>query len=394
MVKVQEDTKRAMLNVWDDLEVAKSRIETEKIKAEAMLTSIGDGVVATDSEARVVMINKSAESLFHCKSNQVLGKKFYEVWATEDKNGKPVPVDKLPIQLALSSAKVISTKYFYVLKDKTKFPVALTVTPILINKKVEGAIEVFRDITKETEIDKAKTEFVSLASHQLRTPLGIIKWYLESVREQTYFKNAPPKAFSYLEEIYKNNERIISLVRDLLSVSRIDQGRVKDNPEFVNVVQFANEVVREMAILATKKNIRINLEDKTGDLPELWIDKLRLHEVMENLIVNAIEYNVPSGEVKVVLDKKADNTLSISVIDSGIGIPIKDQKNLFTKFFRTEKGAANNTEGSGLGLYVVKSYVEGWGGEVSFRSEEGKGSTFTITIPFITRNKRKEVDQT
>jgi len=393
MVKTQENTKKAMLNVLDDLETAKFEIETEKVKAEATLASIGDGVVATDSEARIAVINKSAEDLLHCKSAQVLGKKFFEVWKTEDNNGRSIPTAKLPIQLALSSAKVVSTKYCYVLKDKTKFPVALTVTPIIMGKKVEGAIEVFRDIAKEMEINKAKTEFVSLASHQLRTPLGIIKWYLESVREQSYFKDAPKKAFSYLQEIYKNNERIIILVRDLLSVSRIDQGQVKDNPESIDLAPFVKYIVREMNIIAAKKNIRINLENKVSDLPKLWIDKVRLREVIENLIVNAIEYNISSGEVRVVLDKKTDNTLLISVIDSGIRISSEDQKNLFTKFFRTEKGSTFNTEGSGLGLYVVKSYVGDWGGKVFVESEEGKGSTFTVTIPFVAGNKRRGVNK-
>lgn len=156
-------------------------------------------------------------------------------------------------------------------------------------------------------------------------------------------------------------------------------------------MRLVEDIVREIGVIASEKKIKIDLENKVENLPGLWIDKLRLREVVENLIMNGIEYNIPPGEVKVLLDNRINNSFLIGVTDSGIGISKEDQKKLFTKFFRTKKGAENNTEGSGLGLYVVKSYVEGWGGKVSVESEEGKGSTFTITIPLDTRDKQKEV---
>ncbi|MEP7103267.1 MAG: ATP-binding protein [Candidatus Dojkabacteria bacterium] len=380
--KKQEDTKKAMINIVDDLEEAKTKIEKEKIQAEAMLASIGDGVVVTDSESRVILINKSAERMLHCKSSDVVGKKNIEVWDIETKEGQAILPNEHPIQLVLSSTKniIINCVYNFIRKDQTKFPVALTVTPVIIDGKILGAIDVFRDITKESEIDKMKTEFVSIASHQLRTPLGITKWYLEALQEQDYIKNAPKTTCDYLEIISKNNKRVISLVGDLLSISRIDQGRIKNYPKPTNIVDLIQEIYNEMSVPALKKKIEFNLEIKNKNLPSINIDPKRLYEVIENLVTNALEYTPSKGYVTISVDRAKDMIL-VSVKDNGIGISEKDQSKLFTKFFRTDKSIISNPQGSGLGLYLVKSYVENWRGNVEVKSKLGKGSKFSFTLP-------------
>jgi PAS domain S-box-containing protein len=236
------------------------------------------------------------------------------------------------------------------------------------------------DVTKDKEVDKAKTEFVSLASHQLRTPLGIIKWYLEALEKQTGTDKLSVQSASYVHEINHNNERLLSLVRNLLSVSRIDQGLVKNNPLPCNIVTVVKTVLRELAIMAKKKKVKMRLIIHAAHLPKVQIDELRLREVIENLVVNAIVYNKPSGSLAVTIDRsKKDFILGFS--DSGYGISAKDQRQLFTKFFRTEKARISNTQGSGLGLYLVKSYTEAWGGRITVKSSEKKGSTFTLVIP-------------
>lgn len=384
-----DNVKQALLNITDDLSKEKIKLEKEKTKDEAILGSIGDGVVVTDNYGKIIMMNKSAEEMLNSKS--AVGKNFFNVWSVEDENGHKVPTDKRPIQLALSSTRTTTTttttgpQYYCVRKDGTKFPVAITVSPVILEGKIIGAAHVFRDITKAKEIEKVKSEFVSIASHQLRTPLGITKWHLEAIKEESCFKNASKTTLTYLNEIYNSNERLISLVRSLLSVSRIDQGQIKDNPQNTDIAQLIKDTVKEMNLLATTKNIRLDLVIKPNGLPTMFIDPLRLHEVIENLIANAIEYNIPSGSVEVIVDKKKDDMLLISVKDTGVGLSEKDQKKLFTKFFRSEKAVLKNPDGSGLGLYVVKSYIEAWGGKVFVESQEGKGSTFTITIPFKVR---------
>jgi PAS domain S-box-containing protein len=370
-------TERALLNVMEDLAM-------EKAKDEAILASIGEGVIVTDEEGKVTVMNRTAEELLGYKSTEFLGKKLSKALNLYDRNDAVVPFPERPLQTTLttgkSSSPTAATTYLYARKDGTKFPVAIMVTPVIFNKEIVGTIEVFRDITREQAIDKAKTEFVSLASHQLRTPLGIVKWYLEALANEEYLKKAPAAIQNYLGEIYKSNERVLCLMRNLLSVSRIEQGRVKNEPKMVDIKKLVTEIVGQMQIIAQKRQVVLALTVPDQKIPGINIDELRLHEVVENLVVNAIEYTQPAGTVGVMV-RREDDTLLIGVKDTGIGISAADQKNLFTKFFRSEKAVGQNPEGSGLGLYLVKSYVEGWGGKVTVESSEGEGSTFTVSLP-------------
>lgn len=374
-----EKSKQAMLNVMEDLEDAKSVIGLEKARDEAMLASIGEGIVAVDRQGKIMVMNSVAENMLGWEMQDLLGKPITGL-ILEDEAGNMIPFDKRPTTMALSTGKIAKVSYYFVKKDKTRFPIAITATPIHLGATTIGLIEIIRDISKEQEIDKAKSEFVSLASHQLRTPLGIIKWYLEALENEEYFKKSPEKIKDYFTEIRKSNERVLSLVRDLLSISRIEQGKVKNFPKLVDSVQVVSEIVEQMQILAVKKKVMLKLQIIDNNIPNITIDVFQFHEVVENLIVNAIEYSFTRGAVEVTLARISD-TLVIKVKDSGIGISKNDQDKLFTKFYRSEKATGYNPEGSGLGLYVVKSYVEAWGGKISVESVEAKGSTFTISIP-------------
>lgn len=374
-----EHSKQAMLNVMEDLELAKTLLEQEKAKDEATLASISDGLVAVDQNRKVTIINRAAEDLLGWKASEVIGSEITAL-PLEDEEGNVIPLEKRPTTLAFEGNVTAYLESFFVKKDKTKIPVAITATPVKLGGKTIGLVEIIRNVTQEKEIDKAKSEFVSLASHQLRTPLGIIKWYLEAMGSEDYFIKAPETIKKYYDEIYTSNERVLSLVRDLLSVSRIDQRKIKDTPKLIDVIQAVKEVTEQMKIVARKKEVILNLTLPDKKIPLLMLDQLRFHEVLQNLINNAIEYSNVSGKVEISVKKDTDN-LIISVQDTGIGISVPDQKKLFTKFFRSEKATGHNPEGSGLGLYVVKAYVEGWGGHIKVESVEGSGSAFTVSLP-------------
>lgn len=381
--KSQEETKQAMLNVMEDLEDAKGIIEREKVKDDAMLASIGEGLIAVNNDKEIMVINKAAETMLGWSQKELVGKNLISL-PLEDEDGHIIPLEKRPVQIALSTGKMANDIYYFVRKDKTRFPIAITVTPIKLGKKIIGAVDIFRDITQEKEIDRAKSEFVSLASHQLRTPLGIAKWYIETIKSEGYFDTAPQVAKDYLEEIYKSNERLLSLVRDLLSISRIDQGKIRDNPKETNITDLMKDIIKDMTILAARTKTTIQLDIKKLKGASIFIDPLRIQEVVENLITNAIAYSNSAGKVDVIVDTTKDMIL-IEVKDRGIGISEEDQKHLFTKFFRSEKAMVKNTEGSGLGLYVVKAYVDGWHGNITVKSSEGKGSTFSLSLPLNTK---------
>jgi len=384
----QEKTRRAMLNVMEDLEKAKSIIEIEKVKDEAMFASIGEGLIAVNNNRKIINVNKKTEDLLGWTAKELIGKVITTL-RLESEDGQLISLEKRPTSIALATQETANVVYYFVKKDRTRFPLAINATPIILGGKTIGLIETLRDITRETEVDKAKSEFVSLASHQLRTPLGIIKWYLEALTQEKYLADAPTQIQGYFKEINKNNERVLSLVRDLLSVSRIDQGKVRNTPQSIDPAQVIREITEQLRIIADKKGIKLRCLISDAHLPAITIDLLRFHEVVENLIINAIEYTAAKGTVTVVASR-IGSILSFYVKDTGIGISMTDQKKLFTKFFRTEKAVGYNPEGSGLGLYVVKSYVEGWGGTVAVNSAIGRGSTFTVSLPVYRQSSLKQ----
>lgn len=223
-----------------------------------------------------------------------------------------------------------------------------------------------------------KTEFLSVASHQLRTPLGSMKWNLESLLAgDAGVLKKDIKVI--LKDVYDSNKRMLTLVNDLLNVSRIDQGRIKDDPKETDIKELIDASIREIGPLAKQKDVEISTQI-ASKLPHITLDPTRFYEVIKNLLSNGVKYNKPGGMVTINVEHSGD-FVSIKVTDTGMGIPRNDQPKIFSKFFRAKNAVVSETEGTGLGLFVVKSYVEGWGGTVECKSTEGKGTEFTLRIP-------------
>lgn len=240
------------------------------------------------------------------------------------------------------------------------------------------------DITKQKELEQAKDEFISVASHQLRTPLGSIRWNLDLLLETQ--KELPPMAREQVQEAHLSTMRMLGLVADLLNVARIEQNRVQTIPTETNLIDIARLAIAEMKPIARARKITISLEsDET--LPIIYMDPKHIREVIQNLLSNAVKYTAPEGWVRCKMMSQK-NEIIMSVSDNGIGIPKADQKQLFGKFFRASNVTVTDTEGSGLGLFVVKSFVKGWGGRIWFESETGKGTTFFVTIPLHTKSSK------
>lgn len=241
------------------------------------------------------------------------------------------------------------------------------------------------DITHEKEVDRMKTEFISLASHQLRTPLSAMKWFGEMlVKGDAGALNPEQKAFT--ENILASNKRMIELVNDLLNISRIESGRIIIDPEPVRLQEIIEEVVSEtkIKINARKQRIILNIQP---DLPEVSLDKKLIREVYANLITNASKYTPDEGEIRISVSIKGDDLISM-VGDTGYGIEEKDKEKIFSKFFRGVKTSKFDTDGNGLGLYLVKAIVDSSGGKIWFESQEGKGTTFTFTVPITGMTKK------
>ncbi|MGB3945420.1 MAG: HAMP domain-containing sensor histidine kinase, partial [Candidatus Saccharimonadales bacterium] len=241
-----------------------------------------------------------------------------------------------------------------------------------------GAIELFRDISTEYEIDRMKSDFISLASHQLRTPLSAIKTYSHMLLEG-FMGNITPEQRKALRTIVSASNRMNELISTLLNVSRIETGNLIVRAKRINLNHLTDEVLKELALSADTKNISVVPKMPTTTLI-IKADNLIVKEVLTNLISNAIKYTPTGGSVSVHL-KKNIRTVLITVKDNGMGIPKNAREQLFTKFYRAQNVIRQETSGTGLGLYMVKGLVETLGGKIWFESVEHRGSTFYVRLP-------------
>ena len=354
----------------------------------AILSSMAEGLIAIDNERRIILMNQAAGILLRTAPPEAAGQEIKQILAVYRDN-QPLAYQDLPIEKAITERDIISIGLLDNLSVKAKngrlFPIAMTIAPLLAKGEISGAIILFRDITKDREIDQAKTEFVSLASHQLKTPLSAINWYSEMVLEEEVGP-LNEKQKEYLKNLYDANRRMVELVNSLLNVSRIDLGAFAVEPAPTDFSAVADEVLTELKPQIGLKKLRLDKEyDK--QVPSINADPKLLRIIFQNLLSNAVKYTAPNGVIGLALKKEGDNVL-IRVTDTGYGIPAADQGKIFTKLFRADNVRDKEAEGTGLGLYIVKAVVEAGGGRIWFDSLEGRGTSFFITLPLVGMKKK------
>lgn len=229
--------------------------------------------------------------------------------------------------------------------------------------------------------ERLKTDFITLSSHQLRTPLSAIKWFAEILMTQRNGK-LNKKQVEYLKEIQHSTERAISLVNDLLQVSRVDQKKMHLDLSEIDSINLLEEVVESYHSLMVNKNLTFHMEIINGPLPIIKGDKVKIRRVMQNLLLNAIKYTPKGGHIEVML-KNDTKDIICSIADNGIGIPADEQNKIFERFFRSVSATRVEPDGTGLGLYIAKALVEVHKGKIWFESQEGKGTTFYFSMPII-----------
>ncbi len=259
------------------------------------------------------------------------------------------------------------------------FPVVLSAISLTASTKgAEGisAIVVFRNASLEKAVDEAKTEFISLAAHQLRMPLTTVRWYSEMLLSGDA-GDITEKQHEYIDEISESNRRMVGLVNQLLSVSRIRLGAFKIDPVPTDVGALVDSVLSELKPGIEKKHMQI--VKKYGTLAPFSSDPELLRVVFQNLVSNAIKYTPAEGAI--TIDVREGDEFVVEIADNGYGIPHEDQSKIFGQLYRADNIKNKDVEGSGLGLYMVKAIVDEAGGAISFTSEENKGTTFRVTFP-------------
>ncbi len=350
-------------------------------REKTIFESVADGLVVIDRHARIINMNGAAETIFGWKRSDALGKNFDDVFVATDDKGRPISREQLPIWQALSGHKV-SAKFGHLRKDGTVFPASVLASPLHGDDGATGAVLIYRDISKEEELDRAKREFISVASHQLLTPVSAVKGFLSLILEGD-FGPVTDKQKEYLDKLYHLNERMIELVEDLLNVSRIDMGVFEALVEPVDMKAFIGGEVDAVRPIAATKGVRVE-EQYGSQTLTLRISPKLLRSVVQNLLSNAIKYTPEGGQVGVTLERTTQDEkdgILLSVRDTGYGIPESAKAKIFSKFFRADNVRIMGTEGTGLGLYIVRSVMNLVRGKIWFESEEGRGTTFFAFFP-------------
>jgi PAS domain S-box-containing protein len=348
-------------------------------RAEALFYSIGDGALATDEFGRITRINAVGRHILGFKKSELIGEWFPKKIVSVNSEDKVVNLIDRPITKAFLTGRPITEKTYYRRKNGQKIPVSITVSPILVNGKPRGAVEVFRDISFEQEVDRMKSEFISLASHQLRTPLSAIQTY-SNMLAAGYMGEVMPDQRKALGTIINATERMNELISTLLNITRMESGAIAVNMRPLQLGKLIDEVLHELSLSASEKMIKLSLK-LVGTAPKsIKTDRFILREIITNLVSNAIKYTPENGKVKVTVRLRKKDVL-IRVADTGWGIPKFSQDQVFTKFFRGHNVVRRETSGSGLGLYLVKGLVATLDGRIWFKSHEGVGTDFFIELP-------------
>ncbi|MGH9393836.1 MAG: ATP-binding protein, partial [Terriglobales bacterium] len=360
-------------------------VETGRAKTEALLGSIGDGVFAVDAEGRIIEFNRAAAALAGEPAASALGRPYAELIELADERQPGFRPD--PVGQAMAQGRTLRwlRQLTLVRRDGTRLPVGFSAAPLRDEHGgVTGCIVVFSDASQEREVDRMKTEFISIASHQLRTPMSGVKGVLSLLLDDV-LGPLNPEQQSYVRRAYESNERLIALVNDLLSVSRLEQGSLLLRTERVDAAELLQHLLAEFQPRATRYRQALSLEQSGGAGDGVVAgDPVRLREVFANLLDNAVKYTPECGAIRVRW-QPAPDTVMVEISDNGVGIPADKLASLFQKFTRIQNPLSGREFGTGLGLYFARAVVELHGGRIEVASHPGphpdQGTTFRVLLP-------------
>ena len=379
----------------DNTSSLENKLSAVESKSDVVINAIDDGVLAISKDGNIELINPSAQQIIGWDQGDALGLNWKSVLKLVTSDGKDVEDLENPIAQSLSKNQPThNDKLFLLTSSEKRILVSIVSSPV--GTDGEGIIVVFRDITKEKAEEREQAEFISTASHEMRTPVASIEGYL-GLALNPATAHIDEKARDFITKAHESAQHLGRLFQDLLDISKVEDGRMKNNPKVINVNEFLKDIFDGLATKADEKQLNyIFMPDIVGESKEKSlqpifyanIDPDHFREVVSNLIENAIKYT-PSGEVVVNITGD-DKQISISVKDSGIGIPAEDIPHLFQKFYRVDNSDTREIGGTGLGLYLSRRLAEAMSGNLRVESKYKEGSTFYLEIPRMNSSEAKQ----
>lgn len=363
-------------------------LRDEKQKYNLIINSIDDAVILIDSSNIIQTFNPAAEILTGWKTEEAMGIDYRSVLKIADEKGHLYQDSEHPFYKVFSEKKSINDSEASVLnKSNQSMAVDVNISPLIGSEGVvSAAIGVFRNVDSQRKQEKQRADFISTASHEMRTPVAAIEGYLAlALNEKVCQVDA--KARNYLEKAHSSTEHLGKLFQDLLTSAKAEDGRLTSHPVDIEISNFIEKLVEDLRFPAEKKGLKLEHQLSTGGgggqviMPLLYVnvDPDRLREVITNLFDNAVKYT-ESGTITMGLTSD-ENVVQFHITDTGPGIPAADISHLFQKFYRVDNSATRTIGGTGLGLFISAKIIDLYGGRIWAESEEGKGSTFYINLP-------------
>lgn len=367
----------------NNLRLARSNldIKLERNELTSIISNLNIGIIAYDPNFKVLIFNRAAEEIFNIRAKEIIGKVF-DLEKTKESRFKLLTQIIYP-SLAPLVIRRSDTGVYPQISDFS-FEEPKTELRITTNKIVDSAghllgfVKLVHDRTREIEILRSKSEFITVAAHQLRTPSTAVNWALDALSKESLTPDQKELADTGLSAA----ANLLKIINDLLDVSKIEEGRFGYQFENVNIISFIGDILGELMPFAKQAGVKLYFQKPIEPSIVVSIDSQKLKMVLFNLVDNAIKYNVQNGEVIIGLERiKGQPYIQISVKDTGIGVPPDQINKLFTKFFRAENAIKAIPDGLGLGLYIVKNIIRRHGGEIRVESEVNRGTAFYFTIP-------------
>jgi PAS domain S-box-containing protein len=395
--KGSADTTRLPANLRDD---------SQKFKV--ILDSIEDGVILVDNQHVIQLINPGAGRICGWTPEEATGLDVTSAIKLANEKGEAIPEKDNPFFQVFTAGENIRGKDMFLLtRDKKQTPISLNISPLLdSDKQVTAAVAVFNDVSTERAEEQQRGDFISTASHEMRTPVAAIEGYLALVLNDKV-ATIDSRARGYVEKAHASTQHLGKLFQDLLTSAKAEDGRLTSHPMVVEVGEFIEKLTGDLRLVAEKKGLfvdfiassnatrNINATKEAGServirpLYYATVDPDRLREVITNLFDNAVKYT-PEGKISIGITGN-EQVVQCYVKDTGPGIPADDLPHLFQKFYRVDNSATRTVGGTGLGLFICRKIIELYGGRIWAESELGKGSSFYINLPRLTAQKAAEL---